>query len=77
MNRGRRRKTLPDLAGAQTVEFVEARKAKMNNTWNVTLKINGWPHTIRMWAEDELDVMKQVFAIQRGEKNTTAFDASR
>lgn len=77
MNRGRRRKTLPDLANAHTVEFVAAHKTGRGTSWFVTLNINGWPHTIQMWGQDELDIMKQVFAMQRGEQPENVFDISR
>jgi hypothetical protein len=76
-NRGRRRKTLPDLTSSR-VEFVEAKQQKHNpERWVVVLNINGWPHDIAVWAKDELDVMKQVFAWQRGEQPLHAFDQSK
>lgn len=77
MNRGRRRKTLPDLTTA-TVEFVRAAQNRRDPMkWIVTLTINGWPHDLDMWAKDELDVMKQVFEMQRGNPPENAFDISR
>jgi hypothetical protein len=78
MNRGRRRRTLPDLKDSR-VEFVSCRRTnKMDPMkWTVTLKVNGWPHDIGMWAKDELDVMKQVFEMQRGREVVSAFDISR
>jgi hypothetical protein len=77
MNRGRRRNTLPDLVGA-SVEFIKAQPAKASGTgrWLVTLNVNGWPHDITMWAKDELDVMKQVFELQRGVVFNDMFDVS-
>lgn len=75
MNRGRTRRTLPDLTNAK-VEFVECRK-RSEMKWVATLYINGWPHDIGFWAKDELDVMKQVFAMQRGEQPDNAFDRSQ
>lgn len=77
MNRGRRRSTLPDFK-ASTVEFVScANHPRDPMKWTVTLKVNGWPHDIGMWAKDELDVMKQVYEMQRGREVTSAFDISR
>lgn len=79
MNRGRRRRTLPDLTNA-TVEFVavmQPNKDRDPTTWVATFRINGWPHNIHFWAKDELDVMKQVYALQRGEKPENVFDVSR
>jgi len=78
MNRGRRRRTLPDLTGNTKVEFVSARQSPRNSLrWAVTINVNGWPHDIAMWAKDELDVMKQVMEMQRGIQPDTAFDDSR
>lgn len=76
MNRGRRRKTLPDFKNAK-VEFHEARQSKHDPMkWVVTFYINGWPHDIGMWAKDELDVMKQAYEWQRGQHPDNAFDVS-
>ena len=75
MNRGRKRRTLPDLTGA-SVEFVEC-KQRSRMKWIVTIKVNGWPHDIGMWAKDELDVMKQVFEMKRGRIPENAFDRSQ
>jgi len=76
-NRGRRRRTLPPLVGAE-VEFVEAKQnGRDMNKWVVTIKINGWPHDIGMWAKDELDVMKQIFEWRRGNPPSNVFDISR
>ena len=78
MNRGRRRKTRPALKDKR-VEFVSCRAFKDKDLmqWVVTLNIDGWPHDIRMWAKDELDVMKQVFEMQRGNTPDNAFDISK
>jgi hypothetical protein len=76
MNRGRRLKTLPDLVSS-SVEFVTAQPAKASaGRWIVTLNVNGWPHDITMWAKDELDIMKQVFELQRGTPPVDVFDVS-
>lgn len=77
MNRGRRKRTLPDLTKAK-VEFVEARQTTRDSgKWVVCLNINGWPYDLAMWGKDELDVMKQVFALQRGEQPENVFDQSK
>ena len=75
MNWGRRRKTLPPMKGAK-IEFVSARKHS-DMKWIATLNINGWPHDVGMWAKDELDIMKQVFEMQRGGEVKSAFDISK
>lgn len=76
MNRGRRRRTLPNFVGA-SVEFVKAqRSSARQDRWIVTLNVNGWPHDIGMWAKDELDIMKQVFEFQRGDTPENVFDLS-
>jgi hypothetical protein len=76
MNRGRRLRMTPDLVGA-SVEFVTAQPTKASaGRWIVTLNVNGWPHDITMWAKDELDVMKQVFEMQRGNVPVNVFDVS-
>lgn len=77
-NKGRRRKTLPDLVGKK-VELVEIFQRNKNDPerWFATLKVNGWPHDIGFWAKDELDVMKQVYELQRGERPENAFDVSK
>lgn len=75
LNRGRRRKTRPTLKGKH-VEFSECKATKDPMKWVVTLYIDGWPHDIAMWAKDELDVMKQVFEMQRGEIPDNSFDIS-
>jgi hypothetical protein len=75
MNRGRRKKTLPPMQGAK-IEFVKARK-QSEMKWIATLNVNGWPHDIGMWAKDELDIMKQVFEMQRGGTVKGAFDVSK
>ena len=72
MNRGRRVRTLPTLKGKR-VELMECKPTKNPNKWVATLRVNGWPHDIHMWAKDELDVMKQVFAMQRGDTPDNAF----
>jgi hypothetical protein len=75
-NRGRRRKTLPPFRDAK-VEFISAVQSKRDlMKWVVTLKVNGWPHDVGMWAKDELDIMKQVYEMQRGTPVTSAFDIS-
>ena len=76
MNRGRRRKTRPALKDKR-VEFVSCQATKDPMKWVVTLNIDGWPHDIGMWAKDELDVMKQVFEMQRGNIPDNAFDISQ
>lgn len=79
MNRGRRRKTLPDFRDSK-VEFVKATQVKQSydpTKWVVTVNVNGWPHDIGMWAKDELDIMKQVFEWQRGNPPQNAFEVSR
>jgi hypothetical protein len=76
MNRGRRHGALPNLVGA-SVEFVKAQPSKASDgRWIVTLNVNGWPHDITMWAKDELDIMKQVFELQRGATFDDMFDIS-
>lgn len=76
-NRGRRRKTLPDLTEAK-VEFVSTKQHSQYPTrWVVCLSVNGWPHDVGVFAKDELDVMKQVFEMQRGKIPPNAFDISR
>lgn len=78
MNRGRRRRTLPDLTNGASVEFVRAKQSPRSPMrWAVTINVNGWPHDLAMWAKDELDVMKQVMEMQRGIQPDTAFDDSR
>lgn len=74
-NRGRWRKTLPTLHGMK-VEFVSMQIIGKKR-WRVTLNINGWPHDMAMYAQDEIDVMKQLFAMQRGEKQPHVFDVSK
>ena len=74
MNRNRRRNLTPPptLRGKQ-VEFAEMRRTpKDPMVWIVTLWINGWPHDIKMWAKDELDVFKQVKELQRGATNNVS-----
>jgi len=76
-NRGRRKKTLPDLTKAK-VEFVSTKQHPLYpNRWMVTLYVNGWPHDIGVFAKDELDVMKQVLEMQRGRIPSDAFDISK
>jgi len=78
MNRGRKRRTLPDLTNGVQVEFVKALQSPRSPMrWAVTLMINGWPHDLAMWGKDELDIMKQVMEMQRGIEPETAFDNSR
>lgn len=77
MNRGRRMAFLPNLEGA-AVQFVKAEPHKRTaGMLVVTITINGWPHDFGMWAKDELDAMKNVFAMQRGEKPMNVFDISQ
>lgn len=77
MNRGRVRKVLPVLKDAR-VEFVKAEPNKrVVGMWVVTVAINGWPFDLGMWAKDELDIMKNVFAMQRGEVPHNVFDISK
>jgi hypothetical protein len=76
MNRGRQRKVLPDLTDKR-VEFVSCTPTKDPHRWIATLNVNGWPHDIRMWAKDELDVMKKVLEMRRGEHVVNAFDISK
>lgn len=77
MNRGRFRRVLPNLQDAK-VEFVKAEPLKNKaDTWVVTVSINGWPHDLRMHVQDELGAMKNVFAMQRGEKPYDVFEISK
>jgi len=75
MNWGRRKHTRPDISEKQ-VEFVSCSPSK-GEVWNVCLKVSGWPHTVRVRAKDELDVMKQVLEMQRGKIPVDAFDVSK
>jgi len=78
MNRGRQRKVLPDLKDkSKHVEFASCAPTKDPHVWVATVKINGWPHDIRMWAKDELDVMKKALEMQRGKQPANAFDVSK
>ena len=40
----------------------DKRKSKkaFEGTWTATININGWPHDIRLWGQDELDVFRKV-----------------
>lgn len=70
MNRNRRRNlTPPPTLRGKKVELAEMKRTKDPMVWIVTLWINGWPHDIKMWAKDELDVFKQVKELQRGVTN--------
>ena len=55
------------------VELSEMQRSPKDPlVWIVTLKINGWPHDIRLWAKDEIDVIKQVKEQQRGAPNNVS-----
>lgn len=70
MNRNRRRNlTPPPSLRGKKVELAEMKRTKDPMVWIVTLWINGWPHDIKMWAKDEIDVFKQVKELQRGVTN--------
>lgn len=70
MNRSRRRNlTPPPTLRGKKVELAEMKRTKDPMVWIVTLYINGWPHDIKMWAKDEIDVFKQVKELQRGVTN--------
>jgi len=69
MNRDRRRQNFlpPPVLGGKKVELAEMKQSPKDPlVWVVTLNINGWPHDIKMWAKDEIDVFKQVKELQRG-----------
>jgi hypothetical protein len=74
MNRNRRRNLTPPptLRGKKIELDVMKRSPKDPMVWVVTLWINGWPHDIKMWAKDELDVFKQVKELQRGATNNVS-----
>ncbi len=70
MNRNRRRNlTPPPSLRGKKVELAEMKRTKDPMVWIVTLWINGWPHDIKMWAKDEIDIFKQVKELQRGATN--------
>jgi hypothetical protein len=75
MNRNRRRQNFlppPSLTGKK-VELASMKQTPRDPmVWVVTLWINGWPHDIKMWAKDELDVFKQVKELQRGAPNNVS-----
>lgn len=74
MNRNRRRNLLPppSLLGKK-VELEQMKRTPRDPlVWVVTLRINGWPHDVKMWAKDELDVFKQVKELQRGATNNVS-----
>lgn len=75
MNRGRRRKAIPGLQNAN-VEFVKA-EPEPSGKWRVTINVNGWPYSLRMDAKDELDAMRIVYAMQRGEISHFVSDISQ
>jgi len=75
MNRDRRRQNFlpPPVLGGKKVELAEMKQSpKHPLVWVVTLNINGWPHDIKMWAKDEIDVFKQVKELQRGVPNNVS-----
>ena len=73
MNRNRRRNlTPPPTLRGKKVELAEMKRTKDPMVWIVTLWINGWPHDIKMWAKDEIDVFKQVKELQRGVTNNVS-----
>lgn len=77
MNRGTVRRVLPDLHTAR-VEFIKAEQVKGGpDLWVARLLVNGWPFDLRIQAKDELDVMKTVFALQRGEQVHGVFNVSK
>jgi hypothetical protein len=74
MNRSRRDRFLPPPAlRGKKIELEEMHRSEKDPlVWIVTLKINGWPHDIRLWAKDEIDVIKQVKTLQRGASNNVS-----
>jgi hypothetical protein len=74
MNRNRRRNLTPppSLRGKKVELDVMKRSPKDPMVWVVTLYINGWPHDVKMWAKDELDVFKQIKELQRGATNNVS-----
>lgn len=58
---------LPNLRGAhvQLVEVKADKKAKSGTfcTWTATINVNGWPHDIKLWGQDELDIFKKAHAM--------------
>lgn len=73
MNRSKRRNlTPPPTLRDKKVELVEMKRTKDLMVWVVTLCINGWPHDIKMWGRDELDIFKQVKELQRGVPNNVS-----
>jgi hypothetical protein len=74
MNRNRRRNLTPppSLRGKKVELDVMKRSPKDPMVWVVTLWINGWPHDVKMWAKDELDVFKQIKELQRGATNNVS-----
>ena len=74
MNRGRRKNLLPPpvLLGKK-IELEEIKQSPRDPlVWVVTLRINGWPHDVKLWAKDELDIFKQVKELQRGATNNVS-----
>jgi len=62
----------PSLTG-KNIELIEMKRSLRDPlVWVVTLNLNGWPHDIKMWAKDELDIFKQVKELQRGVPNNVS-----
>jgi hypothetical protein len=35
------------------------------NRWEVIVKINGWPSTLKLWGKDELAIMNELVLMQQ------------
>lgn len=62
-NRWGRRTPPPSLKGKK-VELL-TMVPKGNNRWDVTLNINGWPTTMKLWGRDELAIMAQLTVLRQ------------
>lgn len=67
--RGARKHTsrvLPPSFKGKKVELVSMTPSKRHvNRWEVIVKINGWPSTLKLWGKDELAIMNELVLMQQ------------
>ncbi len=64
-NNGLRNTTshLPDMRKRYVSLVSIEAEAKMKGRWIVTVNIDGWPHSVVLWGEYEMDIFKQVMKL--------------
>ena len=51
---------LPDMRGRYvSLAAIETDK-QVKGRWIATVNIDGWPHSVMLWGEYEMDIFKQV-----------------